>query len=279
MTLRLTGPLLLVGAGKMGGALLAGWLGRGLDPTQIFIQDPALSEAMAAFASAHGISVCEEIAAGDALALPASPAVVLVAVKPDVTDKTLPEIAPLVGADTVVLSVAAGRTCTSLSRHLPEGMAVVRAMPNTPASVGEGITVCFANADVTLGQRAACDALLSAVGEVVWIEDEALLDPVTAVSGCGPAYVFHLAECLEQAGIEAGLPADLAARLARATVSGAGALLKQSEHDAATLRTHVTSPNGTTAAALEVLMDEEALKALLAKAVAAASKRSRELSS
>ena len=272
MPLRLTGPLLLVGAGKMGGALLAGWLARGLDPTQIFIQDPALSEEMAAFAATHGISVSE------APALPFPPGVAVIAVKPDLTEKILPEIAPLVGPQTVVLSVAAGRTSKSLTRHLPERAALVRAMPNMPASIGEGITVCFANAHVTPEQRQTCEALLSAVGEVVWVEDEALLDAVTAVSGSGPAYVFYLAECLEQAGIDAGLPRDLAAQLARATVSGAGALLKQSEHDAATLRTHVTSPKGTTAAALDVLMDEDALKELLSRAVAAASKRSRELS-
>ena len=273
MTLHLTGPLLLVGAGKMGGALLAGWLARGLDPRQVFIRDPALSETMGAFAATHGIS------ASAAPALPEPPAVVVIAVKPDVTETILPDIASLIGPDTVVLSVAAGRTSKNLSRHLPERAALVRAMPNTPVSIGEGITVCFANASVTPEQRETCDALLSAVGEVVWVEDEALLDPVTAVSGSGPAYVFHLAECLEQAGIDAGLPPELAAKLARATVSGAGALLKQSGHDAATLRTHVTSPKGTTAAALEVLMDEDALKELLTRAVAAASKRSRDLSS
>lgn len=270
MTLRLAGPLLLVGAGKMGGALLAGWLARGLDPSQVFIQDPALSEAMGAFAAAHGIAMAGTLAT--------PPAVIVIAVKPELTETILPEIAPLVGPETVVLSVAAGRTSENLARHLPQGAALVRAMPNTPASIGEGITVCFANAHVTPEQRDACEALLSAVGEVVWIEDEALLDAVTAVSGSGPAYVFHLAECLEQAGIDAGLPQDLAAQLARATVAGAGALLKQSEHDAATLRTHVTSPKGTTAVALDVLMDEEALKKLLTRAVAAASKRSRELS-
>ena len=273
MTLRLTGPLLLVGAGKMGGALLEGWFKQGLDPTTVFIQDPALSDGTRALASSLGV------VAGAAPELPEAPAVVVIAVKPDVTEAILANIAPVAGPQTVILSIAAGRTLESLSRPLPKSAAVVRAMPNTPASVGEGITVCIANAHVSEGQKLLCDALLAAVGEVVWVDDEALIDPVTAVSGSGPAYVFHLAECLEEAGIEAGLPPELAARLARATIAGAGVLLKQSDLDATTLRTNVTSPKGATAAALDVLMDDDALKDLLARAVAAASKRSRELSS
>lgn len=273
MTHRLTGPLLLVGAGKMGGALLTGWLARGLGPAEIVIQDPALSAPMAAVASAHGIAVAET----HKLAVP--PAVVVLAVKPDATQPVLTEIAHMIGPDTVVLSVAAGQTLERLSHPLPEGTAVVRAMPNTPASVGEGITVAVSNAFVRPEQRDLCDGLLGAVGEVVWVDDEALLDPATAVSGSGPAYVFHLAECLEQAGIDAGLPPALAAKLARATVSGAGALLKQSDLDAGTLRANVTSPKGTTAAALDILMGEDVFKALLTRAVAAASKRSRDLSS
>ena len=273
MTLRLAGPLLLVGAGKMGGALLEGWLKQGLDPATIFIQDPALSEAMVAFAAGHGI------AADTAPELPAPPAVILIAVKPDVAEKLLPEVDPMVGEKTVVLSIAAGRTLESLSRHLPETVALVRAMPNTPASVGQGITVCIANANVTAEQKRECDALLSAVGEVVWVEDEALLDPVTAVSGSGPAYVFLLAECLEEAGIAAGLPHDLAKQLARATVAGAGELLRRSDLEPAELRKNVTSPKGTTAAALDVLMSNGELKDLFARAVAAAAKRSGELSS
>jgi pyrroline-5-carboxylate reductase len=273
MTLRLAGPLLLVGAGKMGGALLEGWLKQGLDPATVFIQDPALSGAMAAFAAAHGIE------ASDAPELPGPPAVILIAVKPDIAEKLLPEVDPMVGEKTVVLSIAAGRTLQSLSRYLPETVAVVRAMPNTPASVGQGITVAIANANVTAEQKRECDALLSAVGEVIWVEDEALLDPVTAVSGSGPAYVFLLAECLEQAGIKAGLPHDLAEQLARATVAGAGELLRRSDLEPAQLRKNVTSPKGTTAAALDVLMSKGELKDLFARAVAAAAKRSRELSS
>ena len=185
----------------------------------------------------------------------------------------------MLGETSVVLSIAAGRTLASLSRHLPETAAVVRAMPNTPASVGQGITVCVANAKVTPQQKGECDALLSAVGEVIWVEDEALLDPVTAVSGSGPAYVFLLAECLEAAGIEAGLPHDLAEQLARATVAGAGELLCRSDLEPATLRKNVTSPKGTTAAALDILMSDDALKGLVTRAVVAATKRSRALSS
>ncbi|MCB1444136.1 MAG: pyrroline-5-carboxylate reductase [Methyloceanibacter sp.] len=273
MTLSLTGPLLLVGAGKMGGALLEGWLKQGLDPKKIFVREPSPSPAMDALAERHGI------AASANPKLPEAPAVVVLAVKPDQAETVLTDIAASIGPGTVVLSIAAGRTLESLARALPPKSAVVRAMPNTPASVGAGITVCVANPHVSRAQRDECDALLAAVGAVEWVEDEALIDAVTAVSGSGPAYVFHLAECLEQAGIEAGLSPDLAARLARATVSGAGALLKQSELDAATLRANVTSPKGTTAAALDVLMGNDALTNLMTRAVAAAAKRSRELSS
>lgn len=273
MTLRLTGPLLLIGAGKMGGALLEGWLKRGLNPASVFVQDVALSEAMRAFARDHGI------VASNAPELPAPPAVILIAVKPDATGVLLPEVEPMLGEETVILSIAAGRTLESLSRDLPDTVAVVRAMPNTPASVGQGITVCIANANVTPEQKRECDALLAAVGEVVWVEDEALLDPVTAVSGSGPAYVFLLAECLEAAGIRAGLPQDLARQLTQATVAGAGELLRRSHLEPAELRKNVTSPNGTTAAALDVLMSEDALKDLVRRAVAAAAKRSGELSS
>ena len=273
MTLRLTGPLLLVGAGKMGGALLEGWLKQGLDPATVFVQDPALSAEMQAFTRRHGIATSE----GTRPETP--PAVIVVAVKPDVSERLLPEIASVAGAGTVVLSIAAGRTLESLGRHLPPNAAVVRAMPNTPAAVGRGMSVCVANGAVTAAQKAECDALLASVGDVIWIEDEALLDPVTGVSGSGPAYVFLLAECLEAAGVDAGLPHDLAKQLARATVVGAGELLQQSGLEPGDLRQNVTSPKGTTAAALEVLMGEDAMKRLVTRAVAAAAKRAGELSS
>jgi pyrroline-5-carboxylate reductase len=273
MTLRLAGPLLLVGAGKMGGALLEGWLRQGLDPASVFIQDPAPSAQVAALAAKH------DIASDTAPDLPGPPSVIVIAVKPQITDKLMPEIEPLLGEATVLLSIAAGRTLESLSRQLPPEVAIVRAMPNTPASVGQGITVACANQNVTPEQRRECEALLEAVGEVIYVEDEASLDAVTAVSGSGPAYVFFMAECLAEAGVDAGLPPELAERLARATVSGAAELLRRSDLSAAALRENVTSPQGTTAAALEELMVEKGLKHLLARAVAAAKKRSRELSS
>ncbi|ODR99580.1 pyrroline-5-carboxylate reductase [Methyloceanibacter superfactus] len=273
MTLRLAGPLLLVGAGKMGGALLEGWLQQGLDPATVSFKTPRCRTRWQ-----HSP---QRTASWQAMrpSYRRRPAVILIAVKPDVAEKLLPEVEPMVGDETVVLSIAAGRTLQSLSRYLPETVAVVRAMPNTPASVGQGMTVAIANANVTQQQKNECDALMSAVGEVIWVEDEALLDPVTAVSGSGPAYVFLLAECLEEAGIAAGLPHELAERLARATVAGAGELLRRSDLEPAQLRKNVTSPKGTTAAALDVLMGEDALKDLLTQAVAAAAKRSRELSS
>ena len=273
MTLSLAGPLLLVGAGKMGGALLEGWLRQGLDPNTVFIQDPAPALEVAALAARH------RIAAGTAPDLPAAPSVILLAVKPDLTQKLLPEIEPMIGERTVVLSIAAGRTLDSMSNLLPPGTAIVRAMPNTAASVGRSVTVACANVAVTRDQALECTLLLEAVGEVVWIEDESLLDAVTAVSGSGPAYVFLLAECLAEAGRAAGLSPELARRLARATLEGAGELLRRSDLSPAELREKVTSPQGTTAVALEVLMGKDGLQELLTRAVAAAAKRSRELSS
>lgn len=273
MTLRLAGPLLLVGAGKMGGALLEGWLRQGLDPAAVFIQDPSPPPEVQALAARHGIAV------GLAPDLPAPPAVIVLAVKPGLMAKLLPEIEPMIGERTAILSVAAGRTLASLSKTLPPGTAIVRAMPNTAASVGRSITVACANAAVARDQALACTMLLEAVGEVIWIHDEALLDAVTAVSGSGPAYVFLLAECLAEAGRSAGLDGAVAARLARATVEGAGALLRRSDLTPQELRERVTSPNGTTAAALEVLMGNGGVQELLTRAVEAAAKRSHELSS
>jgi pyrroline-5-carboxylate reductase len=272
MSLRLAGPLLLVGAGKMGGALLFGWLREGLNPASIFVQDPEPSKEAAALLRRHKI-------AKSVRKLAKQPAVIVLAVKPQLVDAVLPGLKPLIGGKTVLLSIAAGRTLKGLSKHLPEATAVVRAMPNTPAAIGQGISVAIANAAVTATQRRDCNALLEAGGEVIWIDDEALMDPVTAVSGSGPAYVFLLAESLAEAGVEAGLERKLATRLACATVSGAGELLRRSGLSPSELRENVTSPKGTTAAALEELMVEKGLKHLLSRAVAAAKKRSRELSS
>jgi pyrroline-5-carboxylate reductase len=272
MTLCLDGPLLLAGAGNMGYALLFGWLEGGLDPARVVVQEPAPQPHVKQQLATRGIRVEASIAA-----LPEPPAVLLIAVKPQVMDEVLPQLARLVGGETLVISIAAGRRMEGLEAHLPQGTAVVRVMPNTPASVGRGISVAVANAHVTPAQREACDRLLRAVGEVAWVDDEGLMDAVTAVSGSGPAYVFHLAECLAEAGVASGLSPQLAAQLARWTVAGAGELLHRSDGDAATLRRNVTSPGGTTAAALEVLMAEGGLPELMRKAVAAATQRSREL--
>lgn len=273
MTLRLAGPLLLVGAGKMGGALLAGWLRHGLDPRSVMVQDPAPPPEAAAMMASHGVRVRPQVE------LPTAPAVIVLAVKPQLFDDVLPTLAPLLGAETVVLSIAAGRTLASLESLLPPGTAIVRAMPNTPAAIGQGITAACANSEVTPEQARSCDELLEAVGEVIWLGDEQLMDAVTAVSGSGPAYVFLLAECLAEAGQAAGLEPELAARLAQATVAGAAELLRRADLTPAELRENVTSPKGTTAAALEVLMGEDGLADLLNRAVAAAAKRSRDLSS
>jgi pyrroline-5-carboxylate reductase len=266
------GPLLLVGAGKMGGALIEGLIARGLDPRRVQVQDPSPPAEVAALLAKHGIEAVSSI---EALAEP--PGVILAAVKPQVMDKVFPPVAGLAGPETLTISIAAGRTLKSFERYLPAGAAVVRAMPNTPAAIGRGITVCAANGHVTSEARWLCEALLSAVGEVAWVENETLMDAVTAVSGSGPAYVFLLAECLEKAAIAAGLEPVLARQLARATVSGAGELLHRSDADASVLRQNVTSPGGTTAAALAVLMAEGGLEELLTKAVLAGEGRSREL--
>jgi pyrroline-5-carboxylate reductase len=273
MTLTLPGSLLLAGAGNMGYALLSGWLERGLDPARVVVQEPSPLPHIRQALETRGVAIHSSIAS-----LPEPPAVVVMAVKPQAMDQVLPPLAALIGPQTVVVSIAAGRQIAGLAAHLPQGAAVVRAMPNTPSSVSRGITVMVGNHHVTAAQRDVCDRLLSAVGEVGWVEDEALIDAVTAVSGSGPAYVFHLAEALAQAGVAAGLAPELAAKLARWTVAGAGELLHRSELDPATLRKNVTSPGGTTAAALEVLMAERGgLLDLMRKAVAAAAQRSREL--
>jgi pyrroline-5-carboxylate reductase len=272
MTLKLDGPLLLAGAGNMGYALLSGWLERGLDPTRIVIQDPAPAPRIKQKLDEHGIAVRAEVRS-----LPEPPAVILVAVKPQVMDQAFPPLAQLAGRNTVVLSVAAGRRIDGFETHLKPGTAVVRAMPNTPASVGRGITVAVGNPHVTSAQRETCERLLRAVGEVAWVEDEGLMDAVTAVSGSGPAYVFYLAECLAKAGTDAGLPPDLAQQLASWTVAGAGELLHHSDLGPDLLRQNVTSPNGTTFAALQVLMGDDGLARLMREAVAAAARRSREL--
>ena len=274
MAIELDGDLVLAGAGNMGGAMLAGWLAGGLDPRRIIVQDPAPPPAIAELLKRHGIASHATLPQ-----LAAPPAVMLMAVKPQIMDEVFPPLAKRAGPRTLVLSIAAGKTIASFERHLAPGIAVVRSIPNTPAAVGRGITVAAPNAHVTPAQRAQCDALLSAIGEVGWVDDEALIDPVTAVSGSGPAYVFYLTECLAAAGVKAGLSPDLAMRLARATVAGSGELMRQSDLGPDQLRRNVTSPNGTTYAALQVLMSDKGLAPLMTEAIAAATTRSRELAS
>ena len=260
--------IFLVGAGRMGGALLRGWLAAGFPPASLFVKEPQPSPEMAALLKDKGIADRP----------PSAPDVLVLAVKPQIMAKVLDEVAPQAGPQTAVLSIAAGRTVASIARHFPPGAAIVRAMPNLPAEIGRGITAAFANPQVTAAQRDLCGKLLSAAGEVAWIGDEGFLDAVTAVSGSGPAYVFYLTECLAQAARDAGLPSDLSDRLARATVEGAGELLRRSSLTPAQLRENVTSPGGTTAAGLSVLMREPGLPDLMRETVAAAARRSRELS-
>ena len=262
------GTVVLAGAGRMGGALLTGWLARGLAPSAVVVLDPHVSNDIAALA-AKGVRINPSpstIGTVDALVL---------AVKPQMFAETTVQLRPLVHAATLVVSIMAGTTIGAIAAAC--GGSVVRAMPNTPAAIGRGITVAVPDGAVGPKQRTLADALLAATGKVEWLDDETLLDAVTAVSGSGPAYVFLLAEELARAGVAAGLPAALAARLARETVAGSGELLHRSELDAATLRENVTSPGGTTAAALGVLMGDGGFQPLLERAVAAATKRSKEL--
>lgn len=268
-TLEKIGGLALVGAGKMGGAMLEGWLALGLNPRNVSIFDPDPSPEIRSL-SAKGAAINPaEGAAG-------KPSVIILAVKPQIAADVMPSVAAIAGADALAISVMAGKTLSFLQAALPN-VAIVRAMPNTPAAIGRGITVLVPNAKVTPAQRSVATDLLSATGKVEWISDEALMDAVTAVSGSGPAYVFLLAEALAQAGVAAGLPKELAEKLARETVAGSGELLRRSPQDPATLRKNVTSPGGTTAAALEILMGPHGFAALMTKAVAAAAKRSKEL--
>jgi pyrroline-5-carboxylate reductase len=261
--------LALVGGGKMGSALLGGWLAAGFSPARIAVYDPAPSEALCALASETGFALNPPHAPAEAVVL---------AVKPQVLDAVAAGISSLFARDTFLLSILAGKTVENLGARLPAS-AILRAMPNTPAAIGRGVTGVFANESASADQRAKAQFLLSGVGAVEWVERESLIDAVTAISGSGPAYVFHLVEALAQAGARLGLPADLALRLARATVEGSGELLhRQPGISAETLRQNVTSPGGTTQAALDVLMGAEGLAALMARATAAARRRAEELS-
>ena len=262
----------LAGAGRMGGALLSGWLEQGLDPASLLVFEPTPSPDLAALAAKSNVRVAASPDPRDGAV-----DVLILAVKPQVMAEAAPAYRPLIGPETLILSIAAGRPLSFLVGLFGPETAIVRAMPNTPAAIHRAMTVACPNRSVGPDQRARADRLLSAVGEVAWVQDEALMDAVTAVSGSGPAYIFLLAECLAKAGTAAGLPADLAERLARATVAGAGELLRRSDESAETLRRNVTSPGGTTQAALDVLMGRDGLESLMERAVASATRRSREL--
>jgi pyrroline-5-carboxylate reductase len=270
---KLAGTLVLVGAGKMGGAMLEGWLKGGAEASRIVALDPSPPPEMKALIERAGVRLNPDLSSiHDA-------EVVVIAVKPQLMEDVLPGVVSLAASRPLILSVAAGKTIASFERHFGKGAAVIRTIPNTPAAVGRGITAMAANPHVSPAQLALARTLLEAVGEVVTVENESMIDAVTAVSGSGPAYVFYLTECLAAAGEKVGLPKDLAMQLARATVAGAGELMRQSGTEAAVLRQNVTSPKGTTHAALQVLMADDGMQPLFDKAIEAATRRSRELAS
>jgi pyrroline-5-carboxylate reductase len=265
------GTIVLVGCGQMGSAMLRGWLAGGAAERFAVIEPAGVSPTLAAAAAVEWHRIADELPAG------LTPEAVVFAVKPQVMDNVLPAYRRWAGPGTLFISIAAGKTIGGITRHLGPQAAIIRCMPNTPAAIGRAITVACPNPHVSPAQRGLCDALLAAIGESAWVEDEALMDAVTAVSGSGPAYVFLLIEALAAAGARVGLPPELALRLAGATVAGAGELARLSTEPPARLRENVTSPGGTTRAALDVLMAQSGLSELLDRAVAAATARSREL--
>ncbi|AXT25141.1 pyrroline-5-carboxylate reductase [Ruegeria sp. AD91A] len=259
--------LVLLGCGKMGSAMLAGWLEHGLPPASVWVIDPHPSD----WLKAQGVNINTP--------LPEAPAVVLVAVKPQMMGEALPAIQALGGGSSLFISVAAGTSIATFESVLGSDTPIIRAMPNTPAAIRQGITALIGNSNASPDDLTLAENLLSAIGETVLLTDEAQMDAVTGLSGSGPAYVFHLIETLAKAGEAHGLPHDLAMKLAKSTVAGAGALAKAADEDPSQLRINVTSPNGTTQAALEVLMHEErGFPDLLHRAVKAATDRSKELS-
>ena len=258
--------MVLLGCGKMGSALLAGWLARGVAPGSVHVIEPSPSN----WLLAQGVHVNQ--------GLPPSPAVALLAVKPQMMGDALPAMTGFAGGDTLFISIAAGTSLANFEAVFGDASPIIRAMPNTPAAVGRGVSALIGNARTSEGDMALAEALMAAVGATVRLEDEGQMDAVTALSGSGPAYVFHMIEAMAQAAEAEGLSPALAMQLARATVTGAGELAHQSDADAATLRTNVTSPGGTTAAALQELMDADTgLPPLMRRTLAAAARRSREL--
>ena len=269
VALRDIGPVMLIGAGKMGLALAKGWLDAGLPPGNLVLVDPNPGDAAKEFAQDYELTISAE-------AVGLLPNVLVLAVKPQIIDSVLASLQPVTGAHTLAISIAAGIDIARLSRGLGMGR-IVRTMPNTPAQIGKGITGLVAGPDVTAQGRAVAEALLLAAGAVVWLDAENQLDAVTAVSGSGPAYVFHLVEALAAAAKAQGLPDAIAEQLARQTVIGSAALMEADTSAPAVLRQNVTSPNGTTAAGLAVLMGENGLTELVGRTVDAARVRSEEL--
>ena len=267
-------PLLLIGCGKMGSAMLSGWLKEGLDKNAVIIVDPYLDPIKEGFSQLAVKNLLEPI---DDLPKGIAPSFVIMAVKPEMMDDALNTLKVSDLSKTVMLSVAAGKTIHYFEDHLGKDQAIVRAMPNIPASIGKGVTVCVANKNVFEYQKQISKTLLETVSVVEWIDDEALIDAVTALSGSGPAYVFYMAEAMAAAGEAIGLPRGLSEKLARHTVSGAGALLEKSDESFSNLRQNVTSSGGTTAAALDVLMSDEGIAKAIRRAMQEAKARSKEL--
>ncbi|MGD9614631.1 MAG: pyrroline-5-carboxylate reductase [Alphaproteobacteria bacterium] len=265
------GTIILVGCGQMGSAMLRGWLRGGAAGRFVVIEPAGIPSGL------EGNPAIQWYRAPEDAPADLEPGAVVLAVKPQILDALLPAYGRWVRPETLFLSIAAGKTIAGIARHLGDQAAIIRCMPNTPAAIGRAITVACANAHVAPGQRLLCEQLLAAIGDSAWVEDESLMDAVTAVSGSGPAYVFLLIEALAAAGARAGLPPELSLRLARATVAGSGELALVSSETPARLRENVTSPGGTTRAALDVLMAAHGLPELLDRAVAAATARSREL--
>ena len=267
-------PLLLIGCGKMGSAMLSGWLKEGLDKDAVIIVDPYLAQIKENFSQLAAKNLLDTI---DDLPRGIAPSFVIMAVKPQMMDEALNTLKLSDLSETVVLSVAAGKTIHYFEDQLGQDQAIVRAMPNTPAAIAKGITVCVANINVTDNQKQISKTLLETVSVVEWIDDEALMDAVTALSGSGPAYVFYMAEVMAAAGEALGLPKELSEKLARHTLSGAGVLLEESDESFSKLRENVTSPGGTTAAALDVLMSNEGIAKAIRRAMQEAKARSKEL--
>jgi pyrroline-5-carboxylate reductase len=273
VSIPLKGTLVLIGAGKMGGAMLEGWLKAGVPSNQIVALDPSPPAEIKALLEKYSIAHNPPI---DRIE---PPEVLLVAVKPQIMDEVLKPLAGLGASNPLILSIAAGKTIASFERHFGGSAAIIRTIPNTPAAVGQGITAMAANKNVTSQQMALAESLLLSIGEVVRVDNESLIDAATAVSGSGPAYIFYMTECLTAAAESVGLPHEVAVKLARATVAGSGSLMQQSGIDAATLRQNVTSPKGTTYEALQVLMADNGMKPLMIEAIKAATRRSKELAS